>query len=266
MNVPTMLPAQQVAPDTHLLPAYVPLPGMGVIPVHAFVIQADEPVLVDTGLGGLADGFMAALGAIVAPEDLRWIWLTHTDADHVGNIERVLAAAPRARVVTTFLGVGKLGLHRPLPPDRVFLLNPGQALDVGDRTLSALRPPTFDAPETTALLDSRTRALFSADSFGAVLAGPAADAAEIGADALREGIVTWTTVDSPWLHDVDEALLGRSLERVERLAPSVVLSSHLPPARRMTRTLTRHLAAARTATPFVGPDQAALARMLDVAA
>lgn len=265
MNTPTMLSPLQVAPDTHLIPAYLPIPGMGVIPINAFVIEAAEPVLVDTGLGGLSDDFMAALGAIVAPEDLRWIWLTHTDADHIGNIERVLAAAPHARVVTTFLAVGKLGMHRPLPQERVFLLNPGQALEVGDRTLSALRPPTFDAPETTSLFDARTRTLFSADSFGAVLPGPAADAAEIGADTLRDAIVTWATVDSPWLHAVDEALLERSLESVERLDPSVVLSSHLPPARRMTRTLTRHLAAARTATPFVGPDQAALARMLGAA-
>jgi flavorubredoxin len=265
MNVPTMLPTQQVAPDTHLIPAYLPIPGMGVIPIHAFVVLAKEPVLVDTGLGALSDDFMAAVGAIVAFEDLRWIWLTHTDADHVGNIERVLAAAPRARVVTTFLAVGKLSMHRPLPPERVFLLNPGQALEVGDRSLSALRPPTFDAPETTALIDSRTRALFSADSFGAVLSGPAADAGEIGAEALRDGIVTWATVDSPWLHSVDEALLERSLETIRHLDPSILLSSHLPPARRMTSTLTRHLGAARTAPPFVGPDQTALARMLGAA-
>ncbi len=265
MNVPTMLPPQQVAPDTHLIPAYLPIPGMGVLPIHAFVIRAAEPVLVDTGLGGLSDGFMAALTTIVAPDDLRWIWLTHTDADHIGNIERVLAAAPRARVVTTFVAVGKLSMHRPLPLERVFLLNPGQELDVGDRTLSAFRPPVFDAPETTSLFDSRTRTLFSADSFGAILRVPAVDAAEIGAEALRDGMVTWATVDAPWLHAVDETLFGRSLESIERLEPNVVLSSHLPPACRMTRTLTRHVAAARTATPFVGPDQAALARMLGAA-
>ena len=41
----------QAAPDTVVLPTFHPVPGLGVLPVNAFVIKAKEPVLVDTGLG-----------------------------------------------------------------------------------------------------------------------------------------------------------------------------------------------------------------------
>jgi hypothetical protein len=58
-------------------------------------------------------------------------------------------------VITTFLGFGMLSLFCPLPPDRMFLLNPGQTLDVGDRTLLAVKPPTFDNPATTAVFDAK---------------------------------------------------------------------------------------------------------------
>ncbi len=266
MQLPMMMDPISVAQDADVLPAYFPIPGMGVLPVNAFVIRGAQPVLVDTGLTALQDDFLARLGALTAIQDLRWIWLTHTDADHVGSLERVLAAAPRARVITTFLGMGKMSLHRPLPADRVYLLNPGQQLDIGDRSLVAVKPPSFDAPETTGLLDTRTRALYTSDCLGALMTSPAASAEDIPAVALRDGLVAWATVDAPWLHCADAQLFGAALEVIRRLEPSVVLSSHLPPARGMTDTLLGHLASARTASPFQGPDQAALIAMLGAAA
>jgi hypothetical protein len=91
---------------------------------------------------------------------------------------------------------------------------------------------------------------------------PAENASDIAAADLREGLIMWATVDAPWLHVVDEGRFGESLGAVQNLEPGVILSSHLPPATGMTETLLQHLAAARTAPRFVGPDQAALERML----
>jgi flavorubredoxin len=266
MNMPKMLEATRVAEDTWQLPAYMPVPGLGVLPVNAFLVRGAEPVLVDTGMPPVRDDFMRTLRALVPLEEIRWIWLTHTDADHTGALEQVLAEAPRARVVTTYLGMGKMAVAgRPLPAERVHLLNPGQSLALADRALVAFRPPTFDAPETTALLDARTRALFSSDCFGANLPAPAAAAAELAPATLREGVINWATIDSPWLHAVEERSLAAALDDVRRLDPEVVLSAHLPPARGLLEALAAHLAAARTATPFVGPDQAALLGMLGAA-
>ena len=73
-----------------------------------------------------------------------------------------------------------------MPPERVHLLNPGQRLSVGDRDLLAVRPPTFDAPETTGVFDTRSRALFTADCFGALLAEPAERVRDLLAAELLE--------------------------------------------------------------------------------
>src|SRR4051812_41428368 len=107
MEAPTMMGAQLVAPDTTCLTSYCPLPGLGILPVNAFVIKAAEPILVDTGLSALREPFLDALTQTIDPDDIRWIWLSHMDADHVGNLEDLLAIAPNARVVTNFLGMGK---------------------------------------------------------------------------------------------------------------------------------------------------------------
>jgi flavorubredoxin len=255
-------------PEVDVLSIAFPLPGFGFLPVNAFVLHGREPVLIDSGPtldptgSSNTDRFMAALGDAIDPADLRWIWLTHADQDHVGALNAILEAAPRARVVTSFGAVGKMGLFNPLPMDRVYLLNPGQTLTAGDRTLTALRPPSYDAPETTGFFDRQSGLLFSSDCFGGLLSSPRTDARDVPAEELREGQTLWATVDSPWLHRVNRDLFARDLEAVRALAPRAIFSSHLPPAFDMTDELLAALEAAPQAPPFVGPDQAALTAML----
>jgi glyoxylase-like metal-dependent hydrolase (beta-lactamase superfamily II) len=249
--------ARRVAADATLIGNHLPVPGLGALACNAYVIHARNPVLVDTGVAAGRASFLDALHATIDPADLRWIWITHMDPDHVGNLAEVLALAPRARVVTNFLGAGKMGLLQ-LPQERAHLLNPGQSLDAGDRQLLALRPPVFDAPETMALFDGRARVLYAADCFGSVMEHPAATAEEAG-DALRAGLITWTSVDAPWLGLADTARVASACADIARLSPAHVLSSHAPPARGDSLdALIDHLLAACAVPAFVGPDQAQL--------
>jgi flavorubredoxin len=235
---------------------------LGLIPVNAYVLKAKQPVLVDTGLIHESDEFMAALQSVIDPKDLKWLWLTHTDQDHVGSLHRLVKEVPHLKVITSFLGFGKMGLFGPLPPDRVYLLNPGQTLDVGDRTLTAVRPPTYDAPETTGFFDSKSEVFFSSDCFGAVVQAPAQTAADIDHKALHEGQTVWATIDSPWVQGIEEKAFARSLDRVRKMSPKAILSDHLPPAFDMTDPMLSALEAARAAEPFVGPDQEGFQQIL----
>lgn len=261
MDQPTLYPSRTVGTDTDLLPSYVPLPGLGVLPVNAYLIRSSEPVLVDTGLAALRDDFMATLRRLIDPAELRWIWVTHADADHVGSLRAVLAEAPRARIVTNYLGMGKLNLQQ-VPLERSYLLNPGQILRVGDRELLALRPPLYDAPETMGLFDTRTRQLLSSDCFGAVMSEPAESAASIEVADLRAGMMLWASIDAPWLARVRRDHLVETFQALQHLSPRLVLSSHLPPAVGLNRVLFDNVIAAREAPTFVGPDQAAVEKAM----
>jgi glyoxylase-like metal-dependent hydrolase (beta-lactamase superfamily II) len=242
------------------------IPGLGFLPVNAFVIHAEQPVVIDTGLSTDDKDFVSWLSQVLDPADVRWIWLTHPDRDHTGGLYDLLDAAPQARVVTTFLGVGILSTEHPLPMDRVHLLNPGQRLDVGDRVLSGLRPPLFDSPATVGVVDHRTGALFSSDCFGAPLpsrdAALADDARAVDPDELRGGQLLWAGVDSPWVHNVDPAKFRATIEPIRALDPSTIYSSHLPAARGLNPTMLAMLHETPDSPPFVGPDQAALEAML----
>lgn len=254
--------ARKITDDIDILPSYYPIPGFGILPVNAFLIKASQPVLVDSGLGLERDDFMTQLESVIDPADVRWLWLTHPDSDHIGSLPEMLRRAPNLKVITTFLGLGIYSLRDEMPMDRIYFVNPGESIDVGDRSLTAIKPPTFDNASTTALYDNKSRVFFSSDCFGALMQEPAAYAGDIAPEALRQGQVAWTTADSPWLHKVDAGKFAAELNTIRGMAPEIVLSSHLPPAPSMNDTLLEALVEASTAQPFVGPNQAQFEAML----
>ena len=92
----------RIGDDVTVLSDHLEVPGLGFLPVNAFVLHAREPVVVDTGLGLPDRDFVSTLSAVIDPATVRWIFLTHPDRDHTGGIFALLDAAPQAKVVTTF--------------------------------------------------------------------------------------------------------------------------------------------------------------------
>jgi glyoxylase-like metal-dependent hydrolase (beta-lactamase superfamily II) len=271
VNAPEFRGIFRVAADISCLTSVTPVPGFGILPVSAYLIEGAQPVLVDAGLPAFAGEMVAAVASRIDPADLRWIFVTHCDADHVGALEALLDAAPDARIVTNYLGMGKLSMRMAASPDRFYLLNPGQDLDIGDRSLRALSMPSYDAPETMGLFDPMRGALFSSDCFGALLpesyaADRLEDLSAIAPRSLAAGLATWSSVDAPWLASVSDDRFRAALGALVELDPALVLGAHLPPARDRLRSLARQLDLSRSAAPFVGPDQAALEAMFHAAA
>jgi flavorubredoxin len=248
----------QLMPDIYILPAHIPILSMGVLPVNAFVIKAKEPVLVDTGMGNDSEEFMKALETIIDPQDLRWVWLTHDDSDHTGSIQKVLKAAPSARLATNSLAVLRMGAAWPVPLQRVYWLNSGDSIEVGDRKLTAVRPPLFDNPCTIGIYDNKSEAFFCADCFGGIIPSPAQNADDVKEDDLARGMSSWATADAPWVHMVEPRKFGQVLDGIRKISPKMIFSSHLPPARGKIEQFLELLARLPASPPFVAPDQTVL--------
>jgi glyoxylase-like metal-dependent hydrolase (beta-lactamase superfamily II) len=253
----------QVNDETWMLTTVVPIPMVGVLPVNGYVVRGAQPMLVDTGMSLERDDYVAAVQEIIDPSELRWLVVTHSDRDHVGALEQLLALAPEARVVTSFVTVGIMGVGPdPIPPERVLLVRDGSTVDVGDRTLTATRPPLFDNPGTLAFFDSKQDVLFSADFLGAPLGSPegalADDVAAIPDGELADAQLLWGSVDSPWSHFVDDARFAESVLRFLEPRPATLLGTHVPPIRGDLDRYISTLAKLPSTTPFVAPDQAAL--------
>src|SRR5262245_30075091 len=126
-----MVTSYTTAPDVDVITSNFPIPGYGFVPVNAFVLKGSEPILVETGAAIQRAEFRWTLRSVIDPEDLRWIWLSHSDFDHIGSLQPLLEENPRLRVITTFLGMGIMGLISPLPLDRVHFVNPGEKITIG---------------------------------------------------------------------------------------------------------------------------------------
>lgn len=256
----------KIGSDVTVLSDHAEIPGIGFLPVNTFVLHAEQPVVVDTGLSTEDKDFVSELAEVIDPADVRWIWITHPDRDHTGGLWSLLEAAPDARLVTTFLGVGIMSCEWNVPMERVYLLNPGQQLDVGDRTLTGYRPPLFDNPATVGFLDDKTGTFFSSDCFGGPMASAelasAADVRAVSAEDRRTAQLLWAAIDSPWVHTTDATKYAATVDRIRALDPSAILSTHLPPAVGLNDAMFGVLGEAPSGPEFVGPDQQALEALL----
>ncbi|PCH92756.1 MAG: MBL fold metallo-hydrolase [Dehalococcoidia bacterium] len=254
----------QVNSDITVLPSHLPLPipGHGYVGINAFVLKSQQPVLVDTGMGIEADEYMSALESIIDPSEIQWIWITHDDADHIGNLEAVLARAPKAKIITNIIGVARMETSWHINLDMVHLVNPGETLDVGDRMLHAVRPPLFDSPATMGLYDPKSDAFFSSDCFGAFVPEPVPNAQDVASDALLEGFGMFNKGNHPWVHLADEKKLGSVLNEVKEMNPQTILSAHLAPATGMLDQFLKTMAQLPSADPFVGPNQVEIEQIM----
>ncbi len=255
--------ASHLTPEIAVLAQTAPVPGRGFLQIQSFVLKGRQPVLVDTGAVRGREGFMTALESVVDPADLAWIVLTHPDDDHAGALQALLARAPKARLVLNWIATGKLSASFDPPMPRVTWINPGESLAAGDRVLHAFRPPMFDCPSTTAFFDSKTRALFTSDAFGAFVPRPAETLADLDEKDALEGMSVFCRANSPWLADTRPDRYESSLKAFADLDVSWLLSGHLPavPAPSVGHVLAR-AASLPLEGRVAGPGQAALAAAL----
>jgi flavorubredoxin len=146
----------RVADETFVIPMPFEIPGFGILYINSMVIRGQEPILVETSAPIVRDDYLQAAFSLVDPKDVRWIFLSHDDRDHSGNIMQVLEACPNARLVTNFVGLGRMTEEFDLPPPRMYFVNDGESFGAGDRTLAAIRPPYYDSPATRGLWDATT--------------------------------------------------------------------------------------------------------------
>lgn len=258
----------KVAENVTALVTPVPVPGVGVLPVNAFVIKTKgAPILVDTCVSQPAGEFVAGVGGVVDPADIGWIWLTHPDRDHTGGLLEMLAAAPKARLVANFTSIGHLLVGPdPMPLDRVQLVNDGDRIRLGTVDVQTFRPPLYDNPGTVGFFEPESRILVSSDCFGApqptMEDACVPDVAALPDEQVVAGQLMWGSADSPWVHSIDKGKFGVSLDAVRRFDPALVLSTHIPPIHSGIERHLDTLARLPDAPPAIGPGQAVLEAML----
>jgi flavorubredoxin len=225
----TRIAPTEIAPETFLVHDHQ---GEGTGPVsvalNTLVIRAAEPVVVDTGVAENQEQYLADVFGLVEPADVRWVFLSHDDVDHTGNVNALMEACPNATLVSNWFMVERMTASLAVPLTRQRWVDDGGSLDVGDRTLHALRPPIFDSPTTRGLFDPSTGMFWSSDSFATPMLTPVADADEIEHGFWIDGMHMFHQYVSPWVKLVDDARFQATVDRVAAMQPTVMAGCHTP--------------------------------------
>src|SRR5262245_31459352 len=97
---PMYVPPTKVADETFVIHSVQPALGEPLfVYLNSLVIRGAEPMIVDTGTIANREKWLADVFSLVEPEDVKWIYLSHDDVDHAGNLEQTIEACPNARLV-----------------------------------------------------------------------------------------------------------------------------------------------------------------------
>jgi flavorubredoxin len=265
--VPTdRIAPQRIAPDTWLIrqvqqalgePLYVYLNSM--------VIAGTEPVIVDTGTIANRRQWLDDVFGIVEPTDVRWVFLSHDDIDHTGNLAEVMTACPNATLVCSWAITERNANAFGFPLERCRWVNDGDGFDAGDRRLLAVRPPAWDSPTTRGLLDDKTGVYWGVDAFACPMPGEPVDtAAELDSEFWGDGMAMFVhNAVSPWLGLVDPQRYAELCDRVQALGMDKIATAHSPLITQATMDRAFHLARELPSVPAPPcPDQVVLETLL----
>ena len=182
------------------------------MPVSSVVITGAEPVIVDTGTSFNRQLWTEAVFSLVDPRDVRWIFLSHDDHDHVGNLSEVMSVCTNAMLVTNWFMRERLAGDLSLPLHRMRWVNHGETFPAGDRELLAYRPPIFDSPTTRGLYDPKTGFYWAGDAFAALVTPDMPEGHDVDPDLFEATFLQLNRQVSPWqalvAQEKYDALLG----------------------------------------------------------
>ena len=197
-----------------------------------YVIDADRPAIVDTGIGTHYERVLDALDeAGVAQEELAAILITHVHLDHAGGAGFIADACPNADVYVHEIGARHLADPsrlvegtkaavgdqwqyytdpKPVPGERIVELVDGDVVDLGSRELTVHHAPGH-APHQVVYEDDHDGAVFTADAAGIWIPSK---------QRIRE-------TSPPPNFDLEQCITD--VELIRRLDPEVLLFPHFGP-------------------------------------
>jgi hypothetical protein len=226
----------QIAPDTYVIHEVQHALGQPLsVYINSAVILAEEPVLVDTGSSRNRRQWLDDVFALVDPDQVAWVFISHEDGDHVGNLEEVMATCPNATLVSSWALTERYSNAFDFPLARCRWMDDGDTFEAGDRQMKVVRPPLYDCPTTRGLFDTRTGVYWASDTFATPVPGGAGadhlarDVSELDDEFWTHGVTMFAfNALAPWLSLVDQDRFDAEVQRFAELGMATIISAHSP--------------------------------------
>ena len=151
--------------DRRLFDEVIPLPNG--TSYNSYLVFGNEKVaLIDTVEPVLQNEFLENLKEFKNLK-IDYIVAEHAEQDHSGSIPKILEIFKEAKVVTHEKCKELLIEHLHIDEDRIIVVQDGEKLSLGNRTLTFILTPWVHWPETMSVLLEEDKILFTCDFFGA---------------------------------------------------------------------------------------------------
>ena len=174
------------------------------------------------------DQYLNDVFSIVEPEDIKWVFVSHDDVDHTGNLNALMQAAPNATVIVNWFMWEQMGDTLEVPLNRQRWIGDGESFIAGDCTLYAVRPPVFDSPTTRGLFDAKTGFYWASDSFAAPMLDLVTNVDQIDPGFWHDGMAMFHQYVRPWYELLDDAEFQKTVNRIESLGITNIAGCHTP--------------------------------------
>lgn len=135
---------------------------------NSYLIEGKEKTaLIDTSEPETAGEFMGQLEKV---QKVDFIVSLHSEQDHSGCLPLVLERYPEARLVTNAKGKEFLCVHHKISPERIHVVENGEKISLGGRSLKFFSTPWVHWPETMIAYMEEEKILFTCDLFGSHVA------------------------------------------------------------------------------------------------
>ena len=158
--------------------------------VRVYVLLNDGcPLLFDAGSHIHSEEILADLKDLLGQDKPGYVFLTHTELPHTGNLSTILKHWPETKLVVSSEILPHVELPWWVTEDQVLYGYAGTEGEYGGRHISFLSGILKDQPGTHWMYDQITGALFTADAFGYLFPEEADNQCD---DELDEGIpIDW---------------------------------------------------------------------------
>ncbi|MBP2029510.1 flavorubredoxin [Methanohalophilus levihalophilus] len=206
--------------DRRMFDALIPLPqGTS---YNSYLVQGNEKTaLIDTVNPGFEEQLRQNINRYSKVDSLDYVIMNHAEPDHAFTIQSIMNSVPKATLITSEKGAKMAMVQYDVPEERIKIVQDGDTLDLGGKTLKFIAAPWLHWPETmfTYLVEEKT--LFTCDFFGShTAAGFYSDEVE---DLIPMAKRYFGEIMMPF-----RKLGAKALSKIEDLDIEIIAPSHGP--------------------------------------
>ena len=132
---------------------------------NSYLLKDKETVLFETVKVQFFDEYLAQIQSITSIENIRYLVVSHTEPDHAGSIEKLLALNKELIIVASPVAIRYLKNIVNVPFESK-LVKQGEQLNIGQETLEFISVPNLHWPDTIYTYLTEKKTLITCDSFG----------------------------------------------------------------------------------------------------